>query len=140
MKLQTFTPKAKKAFKKNTGEKKEWELVPEGEYATTLVSFDDVKNDKGGYVRCRFEVSKDNGGKMLVFQNFFTGEKYSAEAREIAIRQLGHLAKATIGDELSDTAELENVVGKTFISKVIIRKPKDPKYGAQNEIVRYLKA
>jgi hypothetical protein len=134
MKLGTFqnsTPK-----KKKTAE--EWKLIPEGDYVAKLKQYTlkDTKDGTGKYIDARFEVTVD-GKPMLAFQKFHVLNK-NPKAQQVSMNQLNFLARA-VGLKLGieDTNDLEQVVGKEFIAKVIIRKSNNPDYRDSNEIHRY---
>lgn len=132
--LKGTTPGAKK-------EKKEWELIPEGDYEVTFLDFElkETKSKNGHYVKGKFETMVEGKGRMLLYNNFNV-DNPNATAQKIGRRDINLLSKVLGGpDEVTDTDMLEDLKGGKFIGKIIVRENKNPDFGDYNQILKFFK-
>ena len=109
-------------------EKKEFTLLPEGEYFIQMKNFEEVetKNGKGRHIKAAFEIVDGVYKNRLIFDSFLT-EHESAKAVEVGQARLNNYLKAVglnggmdaIGH---DTTQLAEYLGMPLVAKVKIQK------------------
>jgi hypothetical protein len=103
---------------KRTFEKKEWELVPEGDYVGQLIKWEEKVSKAGNtYIQVRFELDVE-GVTRSVFTKFII-EHANPNVKRAALAKLQAMVRCLGGREIEDTSELEDLIGKQCILHVV---------------------
>lgn len=119
-------------------EKKEWKVVPEGDYIGVLKKVDEKVSKNGNkYLNVAFEVTTE-GNPALVFAKFMLDHP-NADVVKGASYRIQAMAKALgKADGIEDTSELTGMIGQKCMLKVVI-KPGNNGYADFNDIGKFLK-
>lgn len=115
------------------------DVLPAGEYPLTLLEWEDVETKNGRALKCQFTVTEGSHDNRRLF-TYFNYQNTNAQAEQIAGGELKAWAIACgmAGTESLSEEVMEWLVGKPFIGKVKVRPSKDPKYGDDNTISKYM--
>lgn len=118
-------------------EKKEWELVPEGDYVGQLVKVEEKTSKAGNkYVQVRFELNVD-GTTRSVFTKFII-EHVNPNVTRAALAKLQAMVRCLGGKEVEDTSELEELMHKQCILHVVCM-PGQGGFKDYNEIKKFIR-
>jgi len=127
----------KKPFVK--GEKKEWELVEDGDYVAELKAVEEKTSKAGNkYIQVRFEIKVgEKQEKRLVFTKFII-EHANPNVTRMAVNKLQAMSRVLGSGDLEDTSELNNLIGKKCVIQVV-KKEGTGDFKDYNDVKRFIK-
>lgn len=128
----------------NTGTKKTYDPLPDGEYLVKLdrVSEKPTKNGAGSFVSASFKVQEGDFKERLIFHNFLITHT-NPKAAEIGKEQLSKCLKAmgvnggfdAIGN---DASQVENYIGNDLILNVGVEFSAG--YAPRNKVKKWIRS
>tara|TARA_R100001594_G_scaffold142137_2_gene188805 strand:+ start:223 stop:645 length:423 start_codon:yes stop_codon:yes gene_type:complete len=132
------------ATQTSTGEKKEYPLLPDGDYVVTMdrVAEQATKKGDGSFVKASFKVESGDYKGRLIFTNFLINHP-NPKAANIGKEQLSKCLKALgvyngfagIGN---DSTQLESFLGKELIVNVGVEEGTNG-YKDRNKIMKWIR-
>lgn len=127
-----------------TGEKKEYPLLPDGDYVVVMdrVSENPTKKGDGSYVKASFKIGEGEFKGRLLFNNFLINHP-NPKASQIGKEQLDKCLKALgvyngFAGVGHDTTQLESFLGKELIVNVGVEEGTNG-YKDRNKIKKWIR-